>query len=437
MAGSSASDAGLRELLLVGASHRSATEALRERLFLDESAAPALLQRLKQEGFDQALALVTCDRCELYALHPDPAGAAPALRAILAAASGLGAELVVPQLFERRGSAALRHLFAVAASLDSAVVGEPQVLGQLKANHRMAVDAGLIGPELEAMLQVAYLAAKRVRSETQLAEQPVSMATAAIGVARELFGDLARCSGLLVGIGEMGEMMAIELQKAGLARLTAMHPAKPRAELLAKRLGGHFRDWSELDAALAGADIVIAALGTGREAITAPVVKAALKARRHKPMLLFDAALPPDVEAAVGDLDDAFRYDLDDLERLAMRGRSTRSAAAETAARILSEEAAAFETRQAERAAVPALVALRRYFEVERRRALAEAGGDAEEATRRLVNRLLHGPSTALRAIAAEGEETARLARLVERLFGLEDEGPGAPERGGDEKERT
>jgi glutamyl-tRNA reductase len=437
MAGSSASDGGLRELLLVGASHRSATEALRERLFLDESAAPALLQRLKQEGFDQALALVTCDRCELYALHPDPAGAAPALRAILAAASGLGAELVVPQLFERRGSAALRHLFAVAASLDSAVVGEPQVLGQLKANHRMAVDAGLIGPELEAMLQVAYLAAKRVRSETQLAEQPVSMATAAIGVARELFGDLARCSGLLVGIGEMGEMMAIELQKAGLARLTAMHPAKPRAELLAKRLGGHFRDWSELDAALAGADIVIAALGTGREAITAPVVKAALKARRHKPMLLFDAALPPDVEAAVGDLDDAFRYDLDDLERLAMRGRSTRSAAAETAARILSEEAAAFETRQAERAAVPALVALRRYFEVERRRALAEAGGDAEEATRRLVNRLLHGPSTALRAIAAEGEETARLARLVERLFGLEDEGPGAPERGGDEKERT
>ncbi|MFZ5792716.1 MAG: glutamyl-tRNA reductase [Pseudomonadota bacterium] len=432
-----ASDAALRELLLVGASHRSATEALRERLFLDESAAPGLLQRLKQEGFDQALALVTCDRCELYVLHPDPAGAAPALRAILAAASGLGAELVVPQLFERRGTTALRHLFAVAASLDSPVVGEPQVLGQLKANHRMAAEAGLIGPELEAMLQAAYLAAKRVRSETQLAEQPVSMATAAIGVARELFGDLARCSGLLVGIGEMGEMMAIELQKAGLARLTAMHPARPRAELLAKRLGSHFRDWSELDAALAGADIVIAALGTGREAVTAPAVKAALKARRHKPMLLFDAALPPDVEAAVGDLDDAFRYDLDDLERLAMQGRSTRSAAAETAARILSEEAAAFETRQAERAAVPALVALRRHFEAERRRALAEAGGDAEEATRRLVNRLLHGPSTALRAIAAEGEETVRLARLVERLFGLEDEGPDAPGRGGDEKERT
>lgn len=444
MAGSSASNAAPGELLLVGASHRSATEALRERLFLDESAAPALLQRLKQEGFEQALALVTCDRCELYALHPDASGAAVALRAVLAAAAGLHGELVSPQLFERRGATALRHLFAVAASLDSPVVGEPQVLGQLKANHRAAAEAGLIGPELEAMLQAAYLAAKRVRSETHLAEQPVSMAAAAIGVARELYGDLARCSGLLVGIGEMGEMMAIELQKAGLARLAVMHPARPRAELLAKRLGSHFRDWTELDAALAAADIVVAALGAGREAVTAPAVKAALRARRHKPILLFDAALPPDVETAVGDLDDAFRYDLDDLERLAMQGRSTRSAAAETAARILAEEAAAFETRQAERAAVPALVALRRHFESQRLRALAEAGGDAEEATRRLVNRLLHGPSTALRAFAAEGEEAARLARLVARLFGLVDEGPDAPERrddergrGGDKKERT
>jgi len=413
--------ASVQELLLVGASHRGATAALRERLFLDPGAAPAILQRLKQAGFAQALAVVTCDRCELYVFHANPDRGAARLREVLAATAGLAPELVSPQLFERRGVTALRHLFSVAASLDSPILGEPQVLGQLKANHRAAIEAGLIGPELEAMLQAAYLAAKRVRNETPLAEQPVSMATAAIGVAHELFGDLGRCSALLLGIGEMGEMMATELQKGGLARLAVMHPVTARAEMVARRLSGHFRDWADLDAALAGADIVISALGTGRVAIAKTAVKTALRARRHKPMLLFDAALPPDIEPAVGELDDAFRYDLDDLERLAMEGRSTRSNAAETAARILAEETAGFETRRAERAAVPALTALRTYFEAERQKALAEAGGDAEEATRRLVNRLLHGPNTALKAIAAEGRDASSLTALIERLFGLEE----------------
>jgi len=413
--------ATLQELLLVGASHRGATAALRERLFLDEGAAPAILQRLKQEGFAQALAVVTCDRCELYVFHPNPDRGAERLREVLAAAAGLAPELVSAQLFERRGVTALRHLFSVASSLDSPVLGEPQVLGQLKANHRAAIEAGLIGPELEAMLQAAYLAAKRVRNETPLAEQPVSMATAAIAVAHELFGDLGRCSALLLGIGEMGEMMASELQKGGLGRLTVMHPVTARAELVARRLSGHFRDWADLDATLAGADIVIAALGTGRVAITKTAVKAALKARRQKPMLLFDAALPPDIDFAVGELDDAFRYDLDDLERLAMEGRSTRGNTAETAARILAEETAGFEIRRAERAAVPALTALRAHFEAERQKALAEAGSNAEEATRRLVNRLLHGPNTALKAIAAEGRDASFLTALIERLFGLEE----------------
>ena len=411
--------ASVQELLLVGASHRSATAALRERLFLDHDAAPPILQRLKQAGFAQALAVVTCDRCELYVFHADPEQGAARLREVLAATAGLAPELVSSQLFERRGVTALRHLFSVAASLDSPILGEPQVLGQLKANHRAAIEAGLIGPELEAMLQAAYLAAKRVRNETPLAGQPISMATAAIGVARELFGDLGRCSALLLGIGEMGEMMATELQKGGLARLAVMHPVTARAEMVARRLSGHFRDWADLDAALTGADIVIAALGTGRVAITKAAVKTALKARRQKPMLLFDAALPPDIDLAVGELDDAFRYDLDDLERLAMEGRSTRGNAAETAARILAEETAGFEARRAERAAVPALTALRAHFEAERQKALAEAGGDAEEATRRLVNRLLHGPNTALKAIAAEGRDASSLRALVERLFGL------------------
>lgn len=416
----------VQDLLLVGASHRGATAALRERLFLDESAAPAILQRLKQQGFGQALTVVTSDRCELYVFHADPARGAASLRAILAACAGLAPELVSAQLFERRGITALRHLFSVAASLDSPVPGEPHVLEQLQANHRSSIEAGLVGPELEAMLQAAYVTAGRVRSETPLADQPVSMATAAIDVARELFGDLGRCSALMLGIGEMGEMMAAELQKGGLSRLTVTHPAVARAELTARRLGCHFRDWAELDSALVSADIVVSALGTGRIAVTKEAVRAALKARRNRPMLLFDAALPPDIEVAVGELDDAFRYDLDDLERLAMEGRTprgsaaTRRQAAETAARILAEETARFEARHAEGVFSPALAALRAQFDTERSKALAEAGGDAEAATRLLVERLLQRPEAALRAVAAEGEDASALATLLGRLFGIE-----------------
>jgi glutamyl-tRNA reductase len=420
--------ASVQDLLLVGASHRGATTALRERLFLDASAAPTILQRLKQEGFAQALAVVTSDRCELYVFHADAGRAAATLRAVLAATAGLAPELISAQSFERRGMVALRHLFSVAASLDGPVLGEPQILGELEANHRAASAAGLVGPELEAMLQAAYLAAQRIRSETPLADQPVSMATAAIDVARELFGDLARCRALMLGIGDMGEMMAVELKKGGLASLTVTHPAGARAELVARRLSSHFRDWAELDAALAGSDIVIAAVGAGRVVVTKDAIKTALKTRRHKPMLLFDAALPPDIEPAVGELDDAFRYDLDDLERLAMEGRTPRgtaalrSSAAEKAVQILAEETAKFERRRADPAALPALQAL---FETERLKALAAAGGDAEKATRILVDRLLQRPSGALAAI--EGKDASALAKLMERLFGLD----------GSEKDKT
>jgi glutamyl-tRNA reductase len=417
----------VQELLLVGASYRSATSALRERLFLDEGVSPAILQHLKQEGFTQALAVVTGDRCELYVFDADPVRAAVRLRKILASSAGMAPELVSAQSFERRGIVALRHLFSVAASLDSPVPGDSQILSQLKANHAAAGAAGLLGPELEAMLQAAYATAMRVRNETPFAEQPVSMATAAIDVARELFGDLGRCTAVMLGTGEMGEMMAVELQKGGLARLTVTHPVLARAELVARRLSCHFRDWTELESALAGSDIVISAVGAGRVAVTKDAIKAALKARRHKPMLLFDAALPPDIELAVGELDDAFRYDLDDLERLAMEGRTPRGSAAargnaaETAARILAEETARFEASRSDKTTAPTLKALRAYFEAERLKSLAEAGGDDAKATRLLVDRLLQGPDKMLGVSGLEGKDALALAKLVERLFGLDE----------------
>lgn len=413
------------EYLIVGVSHRTGTAALRERLFMEEAGQAELLSQLRNAGFRQALVLSTCDRTEVHAVDADPArGSATALETVGRQARVPPAEISA-QGYNLSGAAALRHLFAVAASLDSVVVGEPQVLGQVKDSHRLAASAGLVGPELEAVLGAAYGAAKRVRSETPIGERPVSIAAAAIQTARSVHGDLARCSAVLFGGGEMGELMAEQLRQAGLATLFVLHRSDQRATLIAHRLGGHVRPFGELQAALADADVLIAALGDERQTIAASAVRAALRARRQRPMLCIDSAVPGDIEKAVHNLDGAYLFDLGDLERLAVEGQAARTAATQPAWAIIDAELARFQAAAGARQAVPTLVALRNHFEAVRAAVVAEnSGADAAAVTRLLVNRLLHAPSTALRDLAAnaamDGDgELVALERLLARLFGL------------------
>ena len=420
--------------VIVGVSHRTGTAALRERLFVDEAGQTELLAALRAAGLNQALVLSTCDRTELHAAAADPAGAAAAMRDILACQGRVAAADIVAQGYELIGDAALRQLFAVASSLDSVVVGEPQVLGQVKDSHRLAKSLGMIGPQLEAALRAAYGAAKRVRSETAVGERPVSIAAAAIQMARGVHGDLARCSALLLGGGEMGELMATQLRQAGLARLTVLHKSAARGALIAHRLGGHVRSFEELAAAIVDADILIAALGDERQTVTAAAIKQALRARRQRPMICIDSAVPGDIEAAVHDLDGAFRFDLGDLERLAVEGQSLRAAAADPAWAIVEAEVTAFAGGDQERSAVPAVVALRRRFETVRDQVVAEnAGADAATVARLLVNRLLHAPSAVLRELAANaavdgGGDLMAIERLLTRLFGAGDADDAARE---------
>jgi glutamyl-tRNA reductase len=410
--------------LIVGVSHRTGTAALRERLFADEAGQAELLGALRAAGLGQAFALSTCDRTELHAVTEDPARAATAMRDILARQGSATPADIAAQGYELIGEAALRQLFAVASSLDSVVVGEPQVLGQVKDSHRLASAVGTMGPQLEAALRAAYAAAKRVRSETHIGERPVSIAAAAIQMARGVHGDLARCSALLLGGGEMGELMAAQLRQAGLAHLTVVHKSAARGALIAHRLGAHVRPSDQLAAALAEADILVAALGDERETVTAAAVKQALRARRQRPMICIDSAVPGDIEPAVHDLDGAFRFDLGDLERLAIEGQSARAAAVDPAWAIVDAEVAAFAAGAAIRQADPAVVALRRHFEAVRDRVLAEnPGADGPTIARLLVNRLLHAPSDALRELAAnaavdDGAELVAIERLLARLFG-------------------
>jgi glutamyl-tRNA reductase len=415
-----ASGAGLGiGLLVIGVNHRTAPPALRDRFALIEAELPAALEDLRGAGLGEAALIATCDRVELVAASGDADGAAAALAALLVRRAGADAAAVGKALYRHGGEAALRHLFAVASALDSLVIGEPQVLGQVKDAHRLAAELGLAGAELEAVFAAAYAAARRVRRETRIAERPVSIAAAALQLARDIHGELARCRALLLGPGEMGELMAEQFQQAGLAHFVVCGPVE-RAERAALRFRCNRLPLDELDEALAAADIVIASLGAGRALLTAARVAAALRRRPTRPIFVIDAAVPADAEPAVNDLDGAFLYDLGDLERAALAGRATREAASAEAWRIVEAELQGFARRRAERRAVPAVAALRAHVEALRQQALAEAGGDADEATRLLANRLLHDPSEVLREVMGAMPDAAEaMEDLLRRLFRL------------------
>ena len=420
----------LASLFVVGANHRSSSAALRDRLAFDASAAPALCERLAAEGVSQAILLSTCDRIEVQGADPEPHRAAAAIRDLLCRLSGLPQDEAIGQFYTLFGEAALRHIFAVAASLDSQIVGEPQVLGQVKYAHRLARDCRMMGPTLEAALQAAYAVAKRVRSETDIATRPVSIASAAVQVARDVQGDLSRRGALVIGLGEMGELVLRQLSAAGLDR-HALSGASARAEALARREGLSFCPYDRLESGVAAADIVVTAQGNGRYALTASVVEAALRRRRRRPVVIFDMGIPADVEPGVNELDGAFLFTADDLEAAALQGRTAREAAAESAWGIVDAALADWQRDRVERDAVPDLVQLRDRFEVMRADILAaHPAVDAAEATRLLVNRLLHEPAQALKALALEGAldrpESARA--LLHRLFGVAAD---------DEEERT
>ncbi|HIJ43928.1 MAG: glutamyl-tRNA reductase [Rhodospirillales bacterium] len=415
--------------LVVGANHRSSSMMLRDRLFIEDRALPEFFERLRLSGIGQALVLSTCDRIEIQTIHDDHQAAVQGIIKVMAAHGGVSPADLDGQIYTFSDTEAVRHIFTVPASLDSMMLGEPQVFGQVKASHKIAQNRGMIGGELEALLQAAYAAAKRVRNETTIGERPVSIASAAVELARELHGDLGRCAGLLIGSGEMGELVAENLISAGLGDLTVTHPTEAMAETLARVLDCHMASFESLAKLLINADIVLTSLGTRRHVVTADMITASLAKRRRKPIYLIDVAIPGDVDPAVNRIDGAFLYDLGDLERVALEGRATRGIEAEAAFGIVDAEVAAFLLGRAERTAVPALTGLRRHFEAVREGVLAEVGDDADKATRLLVNRLLHGPSEVMRADAARQEDWNTVERILRRLFDLGGEDGDASEK--------
>ncbi len=410
---------GDARIFAVGANHRSSGALLRDRLFIDDAMVPRTLDRLRDAGLAQAIVLSTCDRIEIQGLHPEAERMATVIRDDFCATSNVGGNEITDQSYAHYDDTALRHIFAVAASLDSQVIGEPQVLGQVRAAHRLSADCGMMGPEFEAVLQAAYSVAKRVRTETQITRRPVSIASAAAQVAQDLHGDLSRCRALIIGLGEIGELIHDHMRQAGL-RDTAMTGPSQRVESAARRAGLHFAPLEDLAAEVASSDIVVSAAGTGRRIVTAALVESALRQRRRRPILFLDGGVPQDMETTLERHDGAYLYSLDDLEQVALQGRTQRQEASADAWRLIDEGVAAWHRQRAERDAVPSVVALREHFEQVRQGVLAEnPDAGPEEVTRLLINRLLHRPSTALRDLAAAEEGGSGVSRnQVERLLG-------------------
>ena len=261
-----------RTFLVVGAEHKRAPALLRERLQGDESDALRLLSRCREIGLDQAMVLVTCDRCEVWAAIGDDTRAASGIIALIAEAAGGPVPEIAPQLHYLTGAAALRYAFAVAASLESQVIGEPQVLGQVKEAYRLAGRAGMSGTALDAIVQTALATAKRVRSETDIAAQSVSMAACVVKLARQVHGKLDTAGALLLGDSDLGDLVADHLAEAGVKRWSVVHPTPFRAREFANRHQGHAVALADLEQTLADADILVAALDSLSYVVTAPMI---------------------------------------------------------------------------------------------------------------------------------------------------------------------
>ena len=405
-------------LWVLGLNHQTAPVDLRERAAFAGEALPRALGSLRDTPqIAEAVLLSTCNRTELYAV----ADSQTALNHWLQGQAGD----LQGYLYQHADADAVRHLFRVATGLDSMVLGEPQILGQVKDAWSVAREHGLLGQRLDRLFQQTFSVAKRARTDTQVGANPVSVASAAVRLAQNSFARLEDSTVLLVGAGETIELAARHLSDGKVRRLLIANRTLAHAQELATRHGGVALPLTELDRHLAEADIVFSATAAREPVIHREAVAAALRTRRHKPMLLFDLAVPRDIDGDVASLADAFLYTVDDLEKAVEDNRRSRREAAAEAEAIIDLQVARFiETQQAGAHHAP-LKQLRAFGEttraqmLERARAQLANGRPAEEVlellAHGLTNRLLHPPTAALRAAALTGD--ADLTRAAARLF--------------------
>ncbi len=416
-------------LVLVGLNHRTAPVAVRERYAVGAGSVVSLDEKLvRQPAVSEAAVLSTCNRTELLAVGPDPVALRETLVRFLHDRVGDGSASP-GQLYGRDGRDALEHVFSVAASLDSMVLGEAQILGQLKDAYRAAVDAQSCGPLLNRLFQHAFRAAKRVRSETGLGSSNVSVARVGVQLARQVFESFEHKRVMLLGAGEMAEAALYGLRDAGARDFVLVNRTFETARALAERFGGRARGLDELESELALADVVITSVQVDQPILGPALLGRALAGRHGLPTLMIDLGLPRNIHPEANELANLYVYDLDDLESAAERARASRAASVPAAREIVAREAEAWERWRAALPLVPTIRALGERVQalVEAELARSSAGGADPAARRRqaeaIAARILHRPFERLRREAADGAG-AYYTEAVRRLFALDEEEP-------------
>ncbi|MGH7726217.1 MAG: glutamyl-tRNA reductase [Candidatus Eiseniibacteriota bacterium] len=436
-------------ILVVGLSHHTAPLDVREKLALTPEETPDALARVRaRPGVREAALVSTCNRSELYAVTDTYHGGREELE------KGI-AEIALPHggvsdeyLYRLEGAAVVRHLFRVAGSLDALVVGEPQILGQVKDAFRMAQESSAVGPIVDRMFRQALEVGKRVRAETEIGAYAVSVSYAAVELAKKIFGSLTGRAALIIGAGETGELTMRHLRNAGVSDLLVANRTIGTAEALAGELGARPLRLGDLEEALRQVDIVISSTGAAAPILDRRTVERTMKERRGRPLFLIDIAVPRDIDPACGSVYNVFLYNIDDLGRVVAGNRERRLEEAERALDIVNQEVGRFMRWFEGLETVPTIVALRERLEAvrdeetekilkrlehlsERDRKLVEQFGET------LLHRMLHGPTAQLRHVGS-GERGLELASALRYLFRLEEGQGGEPgsedrkdERGG------
>jgi glutamyl-tRNA reductase len=411
------------QLALVGVSHKTAPVEVRERLaFNSEVLRAALAALVGRQQVQGAIILSTCNRVEVMAESPDDG----LIREFLCDFHKIPSDLISKHIYSFKNAEAIRHVFRVAASLDSMMIGEPQILGQVKEAYRIAADAGTVGIHLNALMNRAFAVAKKVRSETGISQSAVSVSFAAVELARKIFGDLTGKTVMIIGASKMGELAAKHLRRNGVSSVLVTNRTFERAVELAKVFEGaavpfeHFKDHMDR------ADIVISSTGAPHFIINRTLAEQVIHRRKNKPVFFIDIAVPRDIDPEVNQIDNAFLYDIDDLQQVIDANLKERMKEASRAEQIVDSEVEAFCLKMRSREVVPTIVEIRnnvdkiRRDEIERHRRYLkdlspEQQAGVDHLTAAIVNKILHTPIEQLKELANDpaGPETAELIRKL------------------------
>jgi glutamyl-tRNA reductase len=416
--------------LITGVNHKTAPVEVRERLAFNEHALPSALGDLmKWRGVSEGLILSTCNRVEIAVTAQN--GDEPAVEEFLSESRRVPLPEIAPHLYRLADEDAIHHLFRVAASLDSMVIGEPQILGQMKGAYAAAKAHGAVSGYMESILARAFSVAKRVRTETGIGANAVSVSYAAVELAREIFGALTDKTVMIVGAGKMSELAAQHLHRSGATRIFVTNRTYERASELAGLFQGEIVEYDKFLSVLPQMDIVITSSGAPHYILKKADVRRVIEARRNRPMFLIDIAVPRNIEPAVNEIDNVFLYDIDDLQRVVAANIGERKKRADLAEQIIAAEVERMMARLKAREVVPTIVSLQEQLEQMRLAELGRVRGklgaltpQQEEAleslTRGLVAKIAHGPISELRRQAGQ-PEGLHIIDAIRRVFRLGD----------------